>query len=103
MLFHAGCQRERQSGEYTRAIALDLAMHTPQKLLGTHGRTGLGRLLMSNTPESVLPEANCPGHYRRVSYESAGGVFARAGRQQGCNRHLTSRQVINHITNHVEE
>jgi len=29
-------------------------------VMGTHGRTGLGRLLMGNTAESVLPEANCP-------------------------------------------
>jgi nucleotide-binding universal stress UspA family protein len=29
-------------------------------VMGTHGRTGLGRLLMGNVAESVLPEANCP-------------------------------------------
>jgi len=29
-------------------------------VMGTHGRTGLGRLLMGNTAESVLPEAGCP-------------------------------------------
>jgi nucleotide-binding universal stress UspA family protein len=29
-------------------------------VMGTHGRTGLSRLLMGNTAESVLPEANCP-------------------------------------------
>jgi len=29
-------------------------------VMGKHGRTGLGRLLMGNTAESVLPEANCP-------------------------------------------
>ena len=29
-------------------------------VMGTHGRTGLGRLLMGNTAESVLPEAVCP-------------------------------------------
>ena len=29
-------------------------------VMGTHGRTGLGRLLMGNTAESVLPEASCP-------------------------------------------
>jgi nucleotide-binding universal stress UspA family protein len=29
-------------------------------VMGTHGRTGLGRLLLGNTAESVLPEASCP-------------------------------------------
>jgi nucleotide-binding universal stress UspA family protein len=29
-------------------------------VMGTHGRTGLARLLMGNTAESVLPEAHCP-------------------------------------------
>ena len=29
-------------------------------VMGTHGRTGLRRLLMGNTAESVLPEASCP-------------------------------------------
>jgi len=29
-------------------------------VMGTHGRTGLGRLVMGNTAESVLPEATCP-------------------------------------------
>jgi nucleotide-binding universal stress UspA family protein len=29
-------------------------------LMGTHGRTGLGRLLLGNTAESVLPEVSCP-------------------------------------------
>ena len=29
-------------------------------VMGTHGRTGLARLLMGNTAESVLPEASCP-------------------------------------------
>jgi nucleotide-binding universal stress UspA family protein len=29
-------------------------------VMGTHGRTGLGRLLLGNTAESVLPEADCP-------------------------------------------
>jgi nucleotide-binding universal stress UspA family protein len=29
-------------------------------VMGTHGRTGLGRLLMGSVAESVLPRANCP-------------------------------------------
>jgi nucleotide-binding universal stress UspA family protein len=29
-------------------------------VMGTHGRTGLGRILMGNTAESVLPRADCP-------------------------------------------
>ncbi len=29
-------------------------------VMGTHGRTGLGRLLMGNTAESVLAKADCP-------------------------------------------
>jgi nucleotide-binding universal stress UspA family protein len=29
-------------------------------VMGTHGRTGLARLLMGNTAESVLPKAECP-------------------------------------------
>ena len=29
-------------------------------VMGSHGRTGLGRLLMGSVAESVLPRANCP-------------------------------------------
>ena len=29
-------------------------------VMGTHGRTGLGRLLTGNTAQSVLPQAECP-------------------------------------------
>jgi nucleotide-binding universal stress UspA family protein len=29
-------------------------------VMGTHGRTGLGRWLMGNTAQSVLPKADCP-------------------------------------------
>jgi nucleotide-binding universal stress UspA family protein len=29
-------------------------------VMGTHGRTGLSRVLMGNTAESVLPKAECP-------------------------------------------
>jgi nucleotide-binding universal stress UspA family protein len=29
-------------------------------VMGTHGRTGLGRLIMGNTAQSVLPQAECP-------------------------------------------
>jgi nucleotide-binding universal stress UspA family protein len=29
-------------------------------VMGTHGRTGLGRLLIGSTAESVLPKAHCP-------------------------------------------
>jgi nucleotide-binding universal stress UspA family protein len=31
-----------------------------QIVMGTHGRTGLGRLLMGSVAESVIPKANCP-------------------------------------------
>jgi nucleotide-binding universal stress UspA family protein len=37
-----------------REIGADLIV------MGTHGRTGLSRLLMGNVAESVLPEADCP-------------------------------------------
>ena len=37
-----------------REIGCDLIV------MGTHGRTGLERLLMGNTAESVVPEADCP-------------------------------------------
>ena len=29
-------------------------------VMGTHGRTGLSRLLMGSVAENVLPKANCP-------------------------------------------
>ena len=29
-------------------------------VMGTHGRSGLGRLLMGSVAEHVLPRANCP-------------------------------------------
>jgi len=29
-------------------------------VMGTHGRTGLGKLLMGNVAESILPRAHCP-------------------------------------------
>jgi nucleotide-binding universal stress UspA family protein len=29
-------------------------------VMGTHGRTGLSRLLIGNVAESVLPKADCP-------------------------------------------
>ncbi len=34
--------------------------HCDLIVLGTHGRTGLGRLLMGSVAEHVLREANCP-------------------------------------------
>ena len=34
-------------------------------VLGTHGRTGLGRVLMGSVAESVLPRASVPGARRQ--------------------------------------
>jgi nucleotide-binding universal stress UspA family protein len=50
----------------TRSYAAEGILGTAEDLacdlivMGTHGRTGLGRLLMGNTAESVLPKADCP-------------------------------------------
>jgi nucleotide-binding universal stress UspA family protein len=35
-------------------------IHCDLIVMGTHGRTGLSRLLMGNTAQSVLPRAHCP-------------------------------------------
>jgi nucleotide-binding universal stress UspA family protein len=40
-------------------------------VMGTHARTGLGRLLFGNTAEAVLPEADCPVIVLRSPRESA--------------------------------
>ncbi len=51
---------------FSRGIASDEIVRVATEVecglivMGTHGRTGLGRLLMGNTAESVLPEASCP-------------------------------------------
>jgi nucleotide-binding universal stress UspA family protein len=37
-------------------------------VMGTHGRTGLGKLLMGNVAESVLPRAHCPVLVVKVSH-----------------------------------
>ncbi len=37
-------------------------------VMGTHGRTGLGKLLMGNVAESVLPRAHCPVLVARVPH-----------------------------------
>jgi nucleotide-binding universal stress UspA family protein len=51
---------------FSQGAAADEIIHVAEEIrcdlivMGTHGRTGLGRLLMGNTAESVLPETNCP-------------------------------------------
>ena len=50
----------------SRGDAADQVLRTAAEIradlivMGTHGRTGLGRLLLGNVAESVLPEADCP-------------------------------------------
>ena len=34
--------------------------HSDLIVMGTHGRTGLSRLLMGSVAESVLPKSTCP-------------------------------------------
>ena len=52
------CVREGVAAEEILHMADELGADLV--VMGMHGRTGLGRLLMGNTAESVLPEANCP-------------------------------------------
>ncbi len=49
-----------------RGLAADGIIETAEEMdcdlivMGTHGRTGLSRLLMGSVAENVLPKANCP-------------------------------------------
>jgi nucleotide-binding universal stress UspA family protein len=54
-------------------------------VMGTHGRTGLGRLLLGNTAESVLPEASCP-----VMIVKAPAPNLSATSNHGAGRHTAS-------------
>jgi nucleotide-binding universal stress UspA family protein len=54
-------------------------------VLGTHGRTGLGRLLMGNTAESVLPEASCPV----IIVKSPTNVPAESSHSSGAKKAVT--------------
>jgi nucleotide-binding universal stress UspA family protein len=49
---------EGDAAEVTLRLAKEL--HADLIVMGTHGRTGLGRLLMGSVAERVLREANCP-------------------------------------------
>jgi nucleotide-binding universal stress UspA family protein len=49
-------------------------------VMGTHGRTGLRRLLMGNTAESVLPEANCPVMIVKDSQRAMASTADRPGK-----------------------
>jgi nucleotide-binding universal stress UspA family protein len=53
-------------------------------VLGTHGRTGLGRLLMGSVAEHVIRKASCPVLTVRVPFapSTPDGEFAHAGK--GC-------------------
>jgi nucleotide-binding universal stress UspA family protein len=59
-----------------REIGCDLIV------MGTHGRTGLGRLLMGNTAESVLPEAHCPVIILKSPWEAAATKSSAAAGKQ---------------------
>ncbi len=49
---------EGDAAEVTLRLAKEL--HADLIVMGTHGRTGLGRLLMGSVAERVLREADCP-------------------------------------------
>jgi nucleotide-binding universal stress UspA family protein len=48
--------------------------HVEMIVMGTHGRTGLGRLLMGSVAESVLRQAPCPVLTYRCSQKTAAPV-----------------------------
>jgi len=48
---------ERPSDEILRVAE---EIHCDMIVLGTHGRTGLGRLLLGSVSEQVVRRANCP-------------------------------------------
>jgi nucleotide-binding universal stress UspA family protein len=56
-------------------------------VIGTHGRTGLGRLLMGNTAQSVLPRAECPVMVVKAPRRAPGAVGERRGDKQAVGMH----------------
>jgi len=68
---------------FSRGMAPDEIVRVAEEVgcdlivMGTHGRTGLGRLLMGNTAESVLPEAHCPVMIVKASRPISGATSDR--------------------------
>jgi len=52
-------------------------------VMGTHGRTGLGRLLMGSVAEQVVRRAPCPVLTVKVATSDAGGSSARPAEESG--------------------
>jgi nucleotide-binding universal stress UspA family protein len=63
-----------EEGDAAKAI-LEVARENPASLIvmGTHGRTGLGRLLMGSVAEQVLREAPCPVLTVKLPFPGAAG------------------------------
>jgi universal stress protein A len=62
-----------------------LAAEVPCDLIvmGTHGRTGLGRLLMGSVAEQVVRKAPCPVLTVKQPFGKAAGALAAAGIESG--------------------
>jgi len=71
----------------TRGDASDEIVRQAEELecglivMGTHGRTGLGKLLMGNVAESVLPRAHCPVLVVKVPQVVPSPVSKRAAKE----------------------
>ena len=60
---HANVRAERrleQGDAVTEILRVAQEAHADLIVLGTHGRTGLGRLLMGSVAEQVVRKASCP-------------------------------------------
>ena len=60
---HANVRAERrleQGDAVTEILRVAQEVHADLIVLGTHGRTGLGRLLMGSVAEQVVRQAACP-------------------------------------------
>src|SRR5919198_2663943 len=60
---HANVRAERrleQGDAVTEILRIAQEAHVDLIVLGTHGRTGLGRLLMGSVAEQVVRQAACP-------------------------------------------
>jgi len=72
---------------FSRGMAPDEIVRVAEEVgcdlivMGTHGRTGLGRLLMGNTAESVLSETGCPVMIVKDSQPVSSTSNPPAGRQ----------------------
>jgi nucleotide-binding universal stress UspA family protein len=54
-------ERRLQEGDAVETIlAVAQEIHADLIVLGTHGRTGLGRLLMGSVAEQIVRKASCP-------------------------------------------